>query len=83
MLSLDQLEGSIFITLKYNAVSTSALLKDPPGCPDWAAETIRTMSLLTWDEILFSSSIFAILRVVNFPIFKISNFPLKKKMQTA
>ncbi len=37
---------------------------DPPGCPDFAPETILMMSLLTWEEILFNSSILAIVRLV-------------------
>ena len=28
--------GSIFISLKYNTVKTSAIDNDPPGCPDFA-----------------------------------------------
>ena len=38
----------------------SALLSDPPGCPDWASVTILTMSLLTWEAVFLSFSIFAI-----------------------
>ena len=34
----------------------------PPGCPDFAPVTILNMSLLTWDEILFSSSILVIVK---------------------
>lgn len=37
---------------------------DPPGWPDFAPVTILMMSLLTWEEILFNSSILAIVRLV-------------------
>jgi hypothetical protein len=49
------------IPSKYKYVRKSAQPRDPPGCPDFTADTILTISLLTCDAIDFKSSLFMVL----------------------
>ena len=50
-----QVAGSCFISLKYRAVITSVMPREPPGWPEPAAETIRTMSLRTCEAMELNS----------------------------
>ena len=45
------ISGVTFISLKKSQVRTSVALSDPPGCPEAAAVTMRTISLRTCEAI--------------------------------
>src|SRR5690606_37041276 len=48
--------GSCFSMWKYNATKNSVQPSEPPGCPDWQARTIRTISRRICVQIFFSLS---------------------------
>ena len=58
--SLRHVAESCFISWKKSVVITSVMPREPPGWPDFAAVTMRTMSLRTWEAILLNSWMSAI-----------------------